>query len=252
VIVDLAFFVGNMQTLGWLNYLFVWLAVHQLGYAWREGLFPRPSVMLLIAAISLGTLLVLVCFGPYPLSLVGVPSDEISNTLPPKVTLLALAAFQIGLLISLESPARAWLSSRAVWAAVVLMNSMIMTVFLWHSTVMILIIGLSFWQFPALLSTAPGSMTWWLLRPVWMLVYLVFCLPFILLFMRFENPKAENNSRVISAWRLVLGSVLACFGLALLAKSGLGANNVLGISVIPLLLPFIGAQIAGLGLFRKP
>ena len=38
------------------------------------------------------TLLSLTQLGPYPLSLVGVPSDEVSNTLPPKLPLLALAA----------------------------------------------------------------------------------------------------------------------------------------------------------------
>lgn len=37
VIDDLLFFAADLQALGWLNYAFVWLAVHQLGYAWRDG-----------------------------------------------------------------------------------------------------------------------------------------------------------------------------------------------------------------------
>ena len=34
--VDLLFFAAEWHYLGWLNYLFVWLAAHQMGYAWRD------------------------------------------------------------------------------------------------------------------------------------------------------------------------------------------------------------------------
>ena len=30
------FFAAGITELGWLNYAFVWLAVHQLGYSWRD------------------------------------------------------------------------------------------------------------------------------------------------------------------------------------------------------------------------
>jgi hypothetical protein len=244
IVVDLAYFVADMRYLGWLNYLFVWLAVHQLGFAWREGLFPKPVATFILGILSFVLLLALVTFGPYPLSLVGVPSDELSNTLPPKLPLLALAGFQIGILISLERVANSLLSNRVFWAAVVLINSMIMTVFLWHSTAMILLMGVSFWQFPNLLSTIPGSTDWWLLRPPWVLAYFLLCLPFVALFMRFENLKAKPGAKPPPAWRLILGSIVACLGLALLAMSGIGADNILGIRIVPFLLPFIGVSIA--------
>ena len=35
-LIDIAFFAGDLRTLGWFNYLFVWLTVHQLGYAWHD------------------------------------------------------------------------------------------------------------------------------------------------------------------------------------------------------------------------
>ena len=35
-LVDAAFFAGGLRVLGWLNYPFVWVAVHQLGYAWHR------------------------------------------------------------------------------------------------------------------------------------------------------------------------------------------------------------------------
>ena len=104
---------------------------------------------------------------PIRLSLVGVPSDEISNTLPPKLPLLALAAAQIGLLLCFEAPARRWLAHRIPWAATILVNGMIMTIYLWHSTVMMLLVGLAFWQLPAVLAPYPATAAWWWTRPLW-------------------------------------------------------------------------------------
>ena len=33
---DLAYFEWDLQILGWTNYLFIWLAVHQLGFVWLD------------------------------------------------------------------------------------------------------------------------------------------------------------------------------------------------------------------------
>ncbi len=37
VLVDLGTFAAGIGWIGWLNYVFVWLTVHQLGYAWHDG-----------------------------------------------------------------------------------------------------------------------------------------------------------------------------------------------------------------------
>jgi hypothetical protein len=124
---------------------------------------------------GLATLVVLTHVGPYPLSLVGVPGDAVSNTLPPKLPLLALGAAQVGLVLLLEGRARRWLERRRVWSAVILVNGMIMTIFLWHSTVMMLVVGGAFWVLPGVLATVPDTAAWWLARPVWLLVYAAIC-----------------------------------------------------------------------------
>ena len=148
ILVDLGTFAAGIGWIGWVNYVFVWLTVHQLGYAWHDGRLAGVKVGVPLFAVGILSLLALTHLGPYPLSLVGVPSDEVSNTLPPKLPLLALAAAQIGLVLVVESPVRRWLQRRVPWAATILVNGMIMTVFLWHSTVMILLVGLAFWQAP--------------------------------------------------------------------------------------------------------
>ena len=249
-LVDIAFFAGDVRALGWLNYLFVWLAVHQLGYAWHDGRLAGARSGLACLCLGLPALVALTRLGPYPLSLVGVPSDEISNTLPPKLPLLALAAAQIGLVLLLEKPARRWLEHRTAWAATILINGMIMTIFLWHSTVMMLVVGLAFWQAPSLLAQEPDSAAWWWTRPLWLAAYAVISLPFLVVFARFERGGGGGVSPVPVTLQLA-GCAVACAGLAMLALEGVGGEGWLGLRWVPLLLPLVGAGVAGFGPFGR-
>jgi hypothetical protein len=246
-LVDTAFFAGGLRALGWLNYPFVWLAVHQLGYAWRDGRLTGGRMGAPLFVVGAVSLVGLTHFGPYPLSLVGVPSDEISNTLPPKLPLLALAAAQIGLVLLLEAPVRRFLAHRVPWAVTILINGMIMTIFLWHSTVMMLLVGLAFWQMPAILAQQPDTAPWWWTRPLWILAYTVVCLPFLLVFARFERSEAGGANRPAATLLQLLGCVVACAGLAMLALDGVGGDGWLGLRWVPLMLPLIGAGLAGFG-----
>jgi hypothetical protein len=197
--------------------------------------------------VGMSVLVGMTHLGPYPLSLVGVPSDEISNTLPPKLPLLALAAAQIGLVLTFEKPMRRWLEGRAQWAATILINGMIMTIFLWHSTVMMLLVGLGFWVLPGVLAQQPNSAGWWLTRPLWLFVYALVTLPFLLVFGRFERPSTGGDRQPAAVWLQLLGCTIACSGLAMLAFSGVGGDGWLGLRWIPLLTPLIGAGLAGIG-----
>jgi hypothetical protein len=244
-LVDVAFFAGGLHLLGWLNYPLVWLAVHQLGYAWRDGRLAGPRTGVWWFLLGAGALLALTQLGPYPLSLVGVPSEEVSNTLPPKLPLLALGAAQIGLVLMLEKPIRRWLDRRIPWALTILVNGMIMTTFLWHSTVMMLMIGLAFWQLPVVLAPMPDTAPWWWTRPLWILTYAVATLPFLLVFSRFERPASADGAAPVPVPLQLVGCAVACLGLAMLALDGIGGNGWLGLRWVPLLTPLIGAGIAG-------
>lgn len=247
VLVDFAFFAGSFRALGWLNYLFVWLTVHQLGYAWHDGRLAGSKTGVSLFGAGIIALVGLTHFGPYPLSLVGVPSDQISNTLPPKLPLLALAAAQIGLVLCCESPVRRWLQSRVPWAATILINGMIMTVFLWHSTVMILLVGLAFWQAPSLLAQYPDTQGWWMTRPIWIIAYAVATFPFLIAFSRFERLATGEAKRPAAVGLQLFGCAVACLGLAMLALDGIGGSGWLGLRWMPLLLPLVGAGLAGFG-----
>src|SRR5262249_9061179 len=103
IVVDILYFVGGMRWLGFVNYLFVWGAISLLGYTWLDDRFSSRRILLVSPALPLAAPLPLVLSGPYPVSMVGAPAEPVSNTTPPKVTLIALAIVQGGVLFALQA-----------------------------------------------------------------------------------------------------------------------------------------------------
>jgi peptidoglycan/LPS O-acetylase OafA/YrhL len=250
VTVDAIAFGAGFGAIRWINYLFVWLAVHQMGYAWRDGRIAGVRAPLSWATGGLIVLVVLVTVAGYPRSMVGVPGEPVTNTLPPTVAMLALGCLQGGLLLSLQGPLRRWLARARPWTATVLVNGMIMTVYLWHLTVMVLLIGLGIALGGVGLGLVPGSTTWWLTRPAWMALLATALVPFIAVFGRLE--RAGGRAAALPAWRLVIGSLLVCAGLALIALDGIGADGPLGIRWAVVLSALAGAALAGVRLLPRP
>lgn len=240
---DILFFATDIQVTGYPNYVFIWLAVHQLGYAWRDERLVGLRKTLPLAFSGLLVLIGLVKLGPYPISMITVPGEGISNSFPPKLPLLALGIFQCGFLLSIEAPMRRWLKRKVPWTITILVNSSIMTIFLWHLSAMILILGISLSIGGFGITMEPGSGIWWAVRPVWIAVLTVTLLFFRSLFGRFE--RSQTRTPPIDTWRLVAGAILVCIGLALLALKGVGGGNLFGIRVSLLILTFVGAALAG-------
>ncbi len=255
VAVDAVVFMAGYRALGWLNYFFIWLAVHQLGYAWQAGRLAGPRKGLPWAVGGLLALIGLVWFGPYPLSMVTVPGDEISNTLPPNLTMLALGAFQGGLLLSLETPLRRWLANKLPWTITVLVNGMIMTIFLWHITALTLVTGLALALGGVGLGLIPGSAAWWVSRPAWIMILVIALMLFVFIFARFERSGRQSEKPPIAVGRLIAGAALICTGLAFLALQGISGEGWLGLRLWVLLLAFAGFVVLAFnpsgGLFRR-
>ena len=249
VVGDYLFLYTSMQWFGWFNYFFVWGAVHQLGYAWQKGHLNGVLKLLMLGIFSLGVLIAFTVYGPYPISLVGVPSQDFSNTTPPKLPLLALGLAQIGFLLTIEGPVRRWLARGRVWTATVLLNGLIMPIFLWHSTVMMLVLGTCIWLFPNLLFAEPGTSLWWSLRPLWVLGFLTILLTVLPLFLRLEKALTADIRHDTSTLRLFLAALLMCGGLAVLAGTGITGNGAFGLNWYFCLMPVLGGFIA---LFRTP
>jgi len=249
VLVDIAFFVFDLRWLGWTNYLWVWLAVHHLGFAWRDGRFNSAGMLLIYAGIGMAALCFLVFKGPYPFAMVGSPDEGLSNTLPPKITLLALGVFQFGLLLALEKPMRRALANLRLWTATVLINSMIMTVYLWHITVMIVFVALLFLAGGFGLGLEPNTQGWWFSRFIWIDVLLVLLLPVALLLSPLERRARQPDVAPPSPVRQIVGALMLCLGIALLAMYGYGGGPMLAIfrlDVVSFALVLVGAAVSGL------
>jgi hypothetical protein len=241
-VVDIVYFAGGVRWLGFANYLFVWGAIFLLGYAWLDNRFPGRRMLLVYAALGLLALLVLVQMAPYPVSMIGVPEDPISNTTPPKITLIALAIMQGALLLALQAPARRWLAGRAAWTATVAINGSIMTLFVWHLTATTLVVLAAYLAGGIGLRLEPGSSEWWWTRLPWVMANAIALAPLVVAFGRFERPRTTEGPPA-PAWRYVVGALLTCAGLALLAAQGVGGYGRLGLNVWGLAL-----AVAGIGL----
>jgi len=246
VLMDTAFFAFEVRWLGWSNYFWVWLAIHNLGFAWRDGRMGNARQLVIYSMLALLAMWLLVFPGPYPLAMVGSPDQILSNTTPPKITLLALGIFQFGLLLAVETPMRRALMGLRLWAATVLINSMIMTVYLWHLTVMILLIGLLYLLGGPGLGVEPGTMHWWISRPLWIVVLAILLVPVTLLLSPLERISRSPNSSTASAPRQVVGAMMICLGIALLAMFGYGGGPLPGLDLAAFALVALGAGTSGL------
>ncbi len=242
-VVDAAAFAGGLEGLRWANYAFVWLGVHQLGYLWREDRLAGPARALAWAAGGLAALVVLVAGAGYPVSMITVPGQEVSNSRPPTFALLALGVFHAGLLLAAEAPARRWLRSLRAWTATVLVNGMIMTVYLWHLTVMVLAIGLLNLLGGPGLRLTPGTAVWWAARPLWVAGLSLGLAVAIPIFNRLERGARGGPSVAVPAWRPAAGAAAVCAGLALLAIGGIVGDGPLGLRLGPLALFLAGSGL---------
>ena len=244
VVDDVLFFAFGLKGVGWFNYAFVWLAVHQLGYAWRDGCLGglRSAVIWMMTGALL--LVGMVIWGPYPISMVSAPGDEVSNTLPPKFTMLALGMLQIGVLLGFERLVQRWLTRLRLWTATIVINGMIMTIYLWHLTASMLIVGLALPLGNIGLEAVPGSILWWISRPIWFVFFVLALTLLMTVFGRLETRPLKVD-RTIASWRLIFGALTTCGGLALLALNGVVGSHWFGLQLYVLCLPFLGAAIAG-------
>ena len=152
--------------LGAVNYLFVWLFAHQAGYFYADGTLPamgRRGAGAIAAAGLAGMIALITWFG-YPVSMVEVPGQEVSNTAPPSIGLVFLTLWLIGVALAVREPLIAWLQRRRPWRAVTHLNRVVLTAYLWHVTAVTASVSI---LYPlGLPQPEIGTAQWWMLRPV--------------------------------------------------------------------------------------
>lgn len=225
---DAARFLGGPAVFGTAEFLVAWAAVYQLGIAWREGALPaRPRVAVPMAAGGLAALVLLTVAGPYPVSMVADPGDRMQNTSPPTLALLALAVAQTGIALLLHEHGRRLLRRTGPWTAVVAANSVIMTVFLWHMTAVV-VAALALYPTGLMPQPPPGSAAWLLTRLPWLASLAVILAVLVAVFAPVERRSGpcpapgRGRSGPLRVCAVVAGVALVIGGLLGAALAGLG------------------------------
>lgn len=190
VVVDAGRFGLEADAFAWMNTGLVWVAIHQLGYFFRDGAVRRGRAIALIAG-SVTILSIMTSLGPYPRSMVSVPGYEFSNMYPTTAAIFCVALLQVGIIVLLRAPVDHWLRHAVVYRAVAVVNAHVMTIFVWHMTALVVLLGVLRelgWQ-PLDEPTAQ----WWLQRPIWIAAPAAVLFLFVAIFGRIETAEQRRS-----------------------------------------------------------
>ncbi len=216
----------GQEVFGTPNVVFVWLFAQQIGFFLFDGWFARrrwwQMALLIVAGYALLWTLV---------AGVGYPSSMLANQWPPTAPMAVLAVVQAAALTLLHRPLSALMRTRAAQGAVLLVGSRLMTVYLWHLPVIMVLIGIEL-LLPLPLPQ-PGSAVWWWTRPLLLVVVLAAVWALSLAVGRFEKAPQQSPARFPSPIATVIaiavfaapviGITLYGLDLALAAATLLGA-----------------------------
>jgi peptidoglycan/LPS O-acetylase OafA/YrhL len=199
IVVDAARFGLDVKQLGYLNMVFVWLLVQQLGFWYADGWFARRRWWQLVA-------LVVACYaGLAALTFVGPYNTDMLDMLNPPTLPLVLLGLAQACTLRLLRPALAKLmSTHAARAVVYLVGTRLMTIYLWHLPVIIILAGVGL-LIPGA-SPEPASPAWWWSRILVYLLVLGVLFALSLVVGRWEQPIEAGPTPPI--WVVVIAAVL--------------------------------------------
>lgn len=247
VAIDVARFGFDVPGIGWLNFVFVWGAVHQVGYWWaqRQDQGGAPAATgWAVAASALGILIAVTAIGWYPVAMVGVPGVAVTNMAPPTGALFLLGMVQAGVIWGTAPRLQRFLSRAQPWHTVVAFSGVIMTIYLWHLSAMSLTAAVGLNAFDGLAFTLePGTTAWWLTRPVWIVVLALVTAALVAVFARYEWRVSEAPAPRRRRW-VAVGVILTAGSAGAVAMWGLTSRD----GVIHWSIPgaaLVGAVILG-------
>ncbi|MCS4275178.1 peptidoglycan/LPS O-acetylase OafA/YrhL [Mycetocola sp. BIGb0189] len=200
--------------IGFINLMFVWLAVQQLGFWLADGRGESWSTRtrIIVGASALAALFLLSVPGPYS-------PDMYENLNPPTICLILLGIAQLMLFTLLRNWLREVADRPRISSLVNRLGARSMTIYLWHMPVIILLAaGLLILNLTVAVPLPdPLSAGWWLTRPVWLVAVGLAVIPMVAKLGRIEAAKRpairEERTRaltlrVAAAVLLGAGSVL--------------------------------------------
>jgi hypothetical protein len=247
----------GITVIGYLN-IFVWIWVHQLGFAYADGtLLANASQQVNnitqlwkkftgLFIVIIGATGLFFCSGiqafsnnrilnditkflhidnlPYPQSMVGLPGETMSNMNPPTVAIMFLAITQIGLVVIFRDRLQGFLQRPKVWKVTVIINSMILTIFCWHQSALSLVtitrlrIGIE--------EPLVGTANWWLTRPLLLGSYAIVLSLIVPIFWKYERWRNDDLTGINSKSVAISSVVVTFMGVIGLAIGGI--SNMFG------------------------
>lgn len=192
VAVDIAHFGFGVPNVAWLNLLFVWGAVHQLGYWWHtrkmsDTTLPHKSAIAL-SLVSLTVLIGVTWSGLYPVSMLDIPGSDLDNATPATTAILLLGLVQIGIILATAPRVERLAFRPRVWRIVVGASGLMMTIYVWHLTALSLVIAASTFAFNGVfLAIEPGTLAWWSTRSIFFVFLIAVTAALHVPFARFET-----------------------------------------------------------------
>ncbi|HSR15045.1 MAG TPA: DUF4383 domain-containing protein, partial [Gemmatimonadales bacterium] len=179
------------------------------------------------AAVGLAGMVGLVTIGTYPVSMVEVPGEPVSNTAPPSVGLVFLTLWLVGLALLARPWLSRWLEGRRPWALVSRLNRVPLTLYLWHVTAITVAVSVLYpLGFP---QPGIGTAGWWALRPAWVAAMVPVLVVLVWVFRPFEvHPRSEPVPGRFGGLRVV-ASVFGMFTLAV-AVLGFGRTGFIDLA----------------------
>jgi len=231
VAVDVARF-GGVPLVGYANAVFVWLAAAQLGFHYVDGALGRLSTCrsFALSAAGFGATALLVAFGPYAQSMIGMPGAPVSNMSPPNVALVGLAVGQVGLVLAARPLLTRLAARRPVAAALSWAGPRFMSIYLWHMPALIVVAGVAVVAL-GYTTPQPGTLGWLAMVPVWLAATTAVLAVLVRVAGRFETEpsrtgRARSGRTGSEAARPAATPALT----ALVAASLLGATGLLGLA----------------------
>jgi hypothetical protein len=210
----------------------VWGSIHQWGFVWRDRASGSPpATAALLAGGGAGLFAVLVLCGAFPADLIGA-----RNTGPPSIALLAFGAAQTGLVVLAEPAVTRVLDQRNRGRRVQRVNASAITVYLWHMIPVVVIAVVVYPRVP-LPQPVIGSVSWWALRPVWVVGLAALLVPMTLAVDRFQAPLLPARlpptpSAPARSLLVTLGISTVGWALARLAIAGAAPQGRLAVPVV--------------------
>jgi hypothetical protein len=192
IAVDIARFHFGIGWIAWLNLLFVWSAVHQLGYWWytrkmANTNLPRKSAIAL-SFVSLSLLIGVTWSGLYPVSMLDIPGSNLDNATPATAAILLLALVQIGIILATAPRVEKLAYGPRLWRLIVGASGLMMTIYVWHLTALSLVVAGATFAFDGVfLTIKPGTALWWSTRGIFFTLLIAVTAALHVPFARFET-----------------------------------------------------------------